>query len=404
MSFAQHLKNTSDENIQRLDFNDVFDKSLAVINDKGASPEVVAQARSDMAHATRLIRQIHRGLYQRTFPIPSEQEAVADWLERLKSGDKPQNLQLFTAYGKNLDDLKNATVAGFIVSEYYKGTELGLINYVIRDKEFAKGEKRFAAQEMCDDHVGLMGEKCRGADGTDLKGVLWEANKTHPLMLAAIEDSTLLTDEQKAQYTKLVERGMANGTPMKDIMLGGERFEDVFRDIHGGEYWQANDCMDPSKRISHIQGNFGAKRLGFDYAQAPLSPPANAQEALEGTCADLHLFAYKADAFPNLNAGHLAKYMNAFATIFAGKKPDQLGVESLDRMMAQLKYMEENNIPVLAEKQTAADRIGIDLADVVKPDPVKNQPEWLSKLVAALNADQPAPQAKAAAAPGVRLN
>lgn len=180
MSFAQHLKNTSDENIQRLDFNDVFDKSLAVINDKGASPEAVAQARSDMAHATRLIRQIHRGLYQRTFPIPSEQEAVADWLERLKSGDKPQNLQLFTAYGKNLDDLKNATVAGFIVSEYYKGTELGLINYVIRDKEFAKGEKRFAAQEMCDDHVGLMGEKCRGADGTDLKGVLWEANKTHP--------------------------------------------------------------------------------------------------------------------------------------------------------------------------------------------------------------------------------
>lgn len=287
---------TSKNGIERVDFNEVF----------------ASGSDADKQTAEALLAKIHAGIYCSTFPIPSEQEALEDWVERLHKGKAHAPRQFFTAYGRNLDDPEHAEIIGFIVSEYYNGTRTGLFNYVLREKQYSD---EFPAKEMCDHHLALMKGACKEIDGKTLKGALWEAN-----------------DPQHEDFK--------NGA------------------------WRENDCMDPAKRCSHIEKNFGARRLGLNYAQSPLGEYDSKDEREEMTCDALRLYLYDADHSPDFNAHDLRAFMHRFRESFSGAKhpEDHLDVDALKKMDAQLGVMEAFGIPVRADKQNYTHRIHIDRA------------------------------------------
>lgn len=333
MSLAKYATSTSNPQIQHLDFNRVFTEG----ND------------ADKKEAADLLGRIHGGLYSRTFPIPSEQEALEDWLDRLDAKEEPTNIQFFAAYGKNLGDPDKEDIAGFIVSEYYKGTGVGLINYVIRDKAY---KDVFGAKEMADHHVETIKKACWDRDHIRLLAPLWEANDPLKMLLASIEESDQFTPAEKEQFATPVRLAVEQGV---DLPVGERKaIEATYKELHGEEYWEANDCMDPSKRISHIESNFGAKKVGVSYAQAPLEEYDSVEERADMTCEDLKLYVYDADSYPDFRPQHLKKYLDVFAKTFAGAPAKELGVESLTRVINQLDTMEAEGIPLMSERQTPA--------------------------------------------------
>lgn len=331
MALADYATSTSNAQIQRLDFNTVFNQG----------------SEADKAEASKLLTRIHEGIYCTTFPIPSEQEALGDWLDRLNAEEEPTNIQFFSVYGKDLGEPEKADVAGFIVSEYYKGTELGLVNYVIREKGY---HSIFDAKEMVDHHVETMKKAAWDRDGVSLKAPLWEANDPRKMLLGAIEESELFTPDEKEQYGAPLRQAIDAGVDLD--VAERKTIENVFTELHGKEYWEDTDCMDPSKRVSHIENNFGAKRVGISYAQAPLEEYDTLAEREEMTCDDLFLYVYAADSYPDFKPEHLKNYSNVFASTFAGAEAKDLGVESLGRMMNQLELMEAQNIPLMTHQQT----------------------------------------------------
>lgn len=331
MALADYATSTSNPHIQRIDFNTVFSQG----------------SEADKADASRLLTRIHEGIYSTTFPIPSEQEALGDWLDRLNATEEPTNIQFFSVYGKNLGEPEKADIAGFVVSEYYKGTDLGLINYVIRDKAY---HDMFPAKEMVDHHVETMKKAAWDRDRVSLKAPLWEANDPRKMLLSAIEESELFTPDEKEQYSEPALRAIEGGVDMD--VSERKMIEGVFRELHGKEYWEDTDCMDPSKRISHIENNFGAKRVGISYAQAPLEEYDTLAEREEMTCDDLFLYVYDASSYPDFKPEHLKNYSNVFASTFAGAEAKELGVESLGRMVNQLELMESQKIPLMTHQQT----------------------------------------------------
>lgn len=287
---------TSKSGIERVDFNEVF----------------ATGSDADKHTAEALLEKIHAGIYCSTFPIPSEQEALGDWVERLHKGDAHEPRQFFTAYGRNLDDPEHAEIVGFIVSEYYNGTRTGLFNYVLRDKHYSNA---FPAKEMCDHHMNLMQHACKQIDGTSLKGALWEANDPHH-----------------------------------------EDFKDGA--------WRENDCMDPAKRCSHIEQHFGARRLGFNYAQSPLEALDDANDRRDMTCDALLLYQYDADHYPDFNAHDVKAFLSKFRHSFSGAAHDgdHLDVPALAKMDNQLAEMMTHDIPVRADQQTMPQRIRVENA------------------------------------------
>lgn len=277
------------DGVEYLDFNEVFTK--------GGD-----EAKAD---ASALLEKLHAGIYCKTFPLANEQEAVEDWLERLHKGEEQKPQQFFTMYGKGIDTANPETV-GFIVSEYYNGTGCGLYNYVLRDEKYkSKGEHPFPAKEMCDHHMELMESECLKADGHNLKGALWEAN-----------------DPKKIQWDEK--------NPDFEV-----------------------DCMSPAKRVEHIEKKFGAKKLGFDYVQTPLTPCKSNAQAQQDTCEDLLFYQYGAKDHPDLKPQDVKKFLTTFAQNFSEvEHPTDLKVPSVNKMMGQLHEMEAHNIPMLEEKQT----------------------------------------------------
>lgn len=334
MSLAKYATATSNPDIQHLDFNRVFTEGDA----------------ADKKEAAELLGRIHGGLYCKTFPIPSEQEALEDWLDRLNADEEPTNIQFFAAYGKNLGDPAQEEIAGFIVSEYYKGTGVGLINYVIRDKAY---KDVFGAKEMADHHVETIKKACWDRDHIRLLAPLWEANDPLKMLLGSIEESEQFTPVEKEQFATPVRLAIEQGT---DLPVGERKaIENAYKELHGEEYWEATDCMDPSKRISHIESQFGAKRVGVSYAQAPLEEYETVEEREEMTCEDLKLYVYDADSYSDFRPQHLKNYLNVFAQTFAGAPAKDLGVDSLTRVINQLDVMEAEKIPLMSEKQTPAE-------------------------------------------------
>ena len=70
MSISLPFGSPNASNTEYISFNDAFEKGSPV----------------DRRKAEKLLANIHRGLYNDTFPIPSEQESLEYWLGNLKSG------------------------------------------------------------------------------------------------------------------------------------------------------------------------------------------------------------------------------------------------------------------------------------------------------------------------------
>jgi len=273
------------DGVECVDFNEIYDHG---------NP-------TEKRLAKKLLTRAHKGIYCKTFPIPSEQEALSDWLDRLEKGDD-EELQIFSVFGKNLNS-NNPEIMGMIVSSYCKGTSIGLINYVIREKDY-KGQ--LSGKDLCEHHEKLMEDMARQIDNQELKGILWEAN-----------------DPAKIEWDE------------NDL----NRFE--------------VDCMAPQKRVDHIEKNFGCKLLGFDYVQAPLSPCESLEEVREKTCKELLMYSYNADKYRNMTAKDLTDYLIVFSRSLNGAShPSKLGDEDITKMMNQLKKMEKDNIPLLKRLQT----------------------------------------------------
>lgn len=308
--------------------------------------------------AKDLLKHLHTGIYTKTFPLENEREAVSDWIERLDNGVQQDPYQIFTA-AIDIKDKAEPGVAGFIVSEYYGDTQTGLINYVIRSEDYIG---QLPAKELCDRHVAFMKARCHDVGDGELKGVLWEANdpakfeeyfqKTDELIVKLRENGYLTSEEQVdaiRSYTKGGQKILHNAT--KNAMQSELQLPEESRNItHLQQELMEIDCLDPIRRIQHITQEFGARMIDIPYAQAPLAPPANPQEAKEGTCSDLRLFLYDADSFPEYSASDLQKYLHKFCENFTGASLEKMGemVPELEIMNTAVTQKIGNKQPLLA--------------------------------------------------------
>ncbi|PZQ49162.1 MAG: hypothetical protein DI551_00480 [Micavibrio aeruginosavorus] len=321
MGLDSFLQPTSVPDLKRLDFNIVYDQGASDLKER----------------AGELLSKIHADFYCPYFPIESEREAVEDWQERLFAGKNGQKVfQYFTAYGRGLEG-DAPQVVGFTVSEYYAGTQTGLVNYTIRDSAY-KG--RFSGREMCSHHVELMKEDCLRVDDVPLMGVLSESNDPERMLRSAAAKSALLSDAQKSG-------------PFSEL-------KDLYKKIEGRDYWDGLDCMDPSLRLRIAERNYGVRQIGIDYAQAPLTPSKTQEERLQKTSDDLFMFQFDADHFSDYKAAHFKKFLVAFSRQFAAvENPRNLNVPSINRMMDQVDYLCEHNLPLLLNQQSVETRAAL---------------------------------------------
>lgn len=285
MSISLPFSSPNASNTEYVSFNDAFEKGSPV----------------DRRKAEKLLANIHRGLYNDTFPIPSEQESLEYWLGNLKSG-RENGQQLLTAFGRNLDS-PNPEIMGFICCRVLADSNCGLIDYVIRAKEY-KGQ--LSGSEMCEHAEKGLRELNQKINKQPLKAIFWEVN-----------------DPAKIAYDE--------NDPNRNMI----------------------DCMAPQKRIDLIESRFGCQKLGFDYIQGPLDPCSTPDEVADGVCEELLLYQYKAQKYTDVAAPDLERFIvNYNKATNRESNPRNLKYPSINRMMNQLKTMKEQNIPIIAGKQT----------------------------------------------------
>jgi hypothetical protein len=227
--------------------------------------------------AERLLRNIHEGLYNKTFPLPDEQEDIEDWLSRLREpqGDKPH--VFISAMGKDLYS-NQPEVVGFMVSEYYPRSNSALVNYVIKDEAYCRdnpqGNPYYKSKPLREHQLNLLDEAAK-EHGKALRAVFSESNDPAKIHWSS-DDPT--------------------------------RFE--------------RDVMSPEYRLKLFEGRvpgkegWGMKQINLNYIQPPLS---DGQEA----CHDLILAS-----LPNLHGEHATAqdthaFLNDFWESFAGHSPSE---------------------------------------------------------------------------------
>ena len=272
---------------------------------------------AEIARAKRLLKQMHDGLYCKTFPIPTEQEDVSVWIDLLEK-DRKEGQHIYTCFGRNLDT-NHPEILGFVIADIGGSSNCGLIEYVVREKGYSdqltgKSMLSYVEKELNELNMVVNGQK--------LKGIFWEAN-----------------DPEKIEY-----------------------------DEKNPDY--SVDCMAPQKRVDLIKKKFGAKLLGFDYTQGPLEECSSPEEVAENICSELKLFQYNADEYPDLTAQDVKKYICHFNKIVNNSDhPRDLKSPEIDRMMNQLEIMIAYDIPVLSEKQTPEQKALLEkYADRLPPE------------------------------------
>lgn len=155
MSISKPFPTRSGSDIEYVSFNDAFETGSPV----------------DKRKAEKLLANIHGGLYNDTFPIPCEQESLDYWLNNLRNG-REKGQQLLTAFGRNLDS-DNPEIMGFICCRVLADSNCALIDYVIRDKDYA-GELR--GIEMCEHAEKGLKDLNMRINGQPLKAIFWEVN------------------------------------------------------------------------------------------------------------------------------------------------------------------------------------------------------------------------------------
>ena len=299
MSISKPFPARNASDIEYVSFNDAFETGSPV----------------DKRKAEKLLANIHGGLYNDTFPIPCEQESLDYWLNNLRNG-REKGQQLLTAFGRNLDS-DNPEIMGFICCRVLADSNCALIDYVIRDKDYA-GELR--GIEMCEHAEKGLNDLNMRINGQPLKAIFWEVN-----------------DPAKIEYDE------NNPDPMID-------------------------CMAPQKRIDIIERKFGCQKLGFDYIQGPLEPCSTPEEVADGVCEELLLYQYKAKDYKDVTAADLKKFIiNYNKATNQEDNPRSLEFPSMNRMMNQLALMEKEDIPIIACNQSEDQKSKISECDEVNP-------------------------------------
>ena len=263
---------------------------------------------SEKKYGLRLLEKAYETLYLKTFPVPSEQESFDDWRDNLENPKKNSDVQSFSLFGFDLDK-KNPRIIGLIVTSFYKGCATGLVDYIIREKDYSK---ELPAKVMLDFQEKILEKICLRFDKKPLKMILWEVN-----------------DPQKIQW------------------------DDENPDFNV-------DCMNPQKRINHIQKEFDCRKIGLTYAQAPIQRIGSQKEADENVCSNLLLFLYKSSCFGMVNVSDLKHFFSCFSKACNGFYPEQLNNGHINRMLRQISVMERYDILVLYENQTPEQRALLD--------------------------------------------
>jgi len=265
---------------------------------------------SEKKELTRLVKQMHAGLYCQTFTIEQEREDVSVWLKMLEKGPL-SGQHIYVAFGCNLSTPK-PDILGFTIADIGGNTNCGLIEYIVRKQGFSsvlKGKDMLSYVEGELNNLNMVLNDCR------LKGIFWEAN-----------------DPSKLGYDE--------NAPDKNI-----------------------DCMSPQKRIDLIKKSYGAKELGFDYIQGPLQECDSPREVAEKICSNLKLFLFNADSYPDLTAQDIKNYICRFNKVVNGANhPRDLKNPEINKMMDELDVMIKYDIPVLLENQTPKQRTLISQA------------------------------------------
>lgn len=326
----------NDHWVERMDLNEVFGRS---------------DSAEDLAGALYLLSRAYSEIYCSTFPITSEREDVSQWLVRLSHGEKSPSIQFISLYGKNLADPERAEIGGMICSEYFKGTKTGIICYVTREKSFRVDLK---AKNMCDHHEKLLRNACRKIDRAELEAVFWEANDYRTLLRDAITSSELIHPKTKGYYIETINKALLSGEAIEPSFANG--MIQYYAQMHGHEYWEAVDCMDPQKRVEHIEKHYGARQVGISYAQPPLSSYATQEQRTAMTSGNMLLYVYNAKAYDNFTLKTLRAYLEFFTTVFSGARSARaLGVPAVTSMMDQMDLIEGENLSIWSDRQSPED-------------------------------------------------
>ena len=293
MSISRPFPTCNASDIEYVNFNDAFETGDIAVQQE----------------AEGLLRIIYDGIYNDTFPIPSEREDISLWLNNLKNG-REKGQQLFTTFGRNLDT-NNPEIMGFICCRILDDSNCALIEYLVRDKKYSK---ELRGIEMCEHLEKELQDVNLKINNQPLKAIFWDAN-----------------NPEKVKYDE------NNPDPMVD-------------------------CMAPQKRINIIEQRYGCKKLGFDYIQGPLKPCVTQAEVDERVCEELSLYQFKAKDYRTVTATDLKKFIiNYNKATNQENDPRNLNHHSMNRMMNQLLLMEQENIPIVESEQTEEQRAKISV-------------------------------------------
>lgn len=288
MNFIKSFK----DNIEYIDLWDVF----------------LSGNLKEQEFALKLLKKVYDEVYLKSFPITAEQENFNIWKNNRVRWRKYKDfyVQTFTIWGFNLRT--DPIFIGFVATSFYKGTGIGLMDYVVRVKEF---QNIISAIDICEYQAQTLNRICQKCDGTDIKAILWEANN-----------------------------------PDKVV-------------------WNSNhpnysvDCMDPKKRIRAIEQNMKCLRLGFDYVQIPMRKVNTSKDIENGICNNLLLYQYNVPKYKAVTAKNILNWLNVFSKSCNGYLPAELNNDSVNKMLKQLQYMKEHHIPMLYEKQQPRQQLKI---------------------------------------------
>lgn len=255
---------------------------------------------SKITQAQRLLRRVHKDVYCQFFPLENEQESVDCWLDLLRLGSV-KGQHVYMVFGRDLYS-SDPEIMAFIAASITGSSSCGLIEYIIRKKEYSDC---LNGLNICHLMVNRLQELNLLINHEPLKAVLWEVN-----------------DPEKTPYD--------------------EQHPDP-----------SIDCMSPQKRRLLLEQKYRAKRIGIDYVQGPLRPCQTAEEINRMSCENLLLYLYDAANFPHFRAEDLYQYICCFNQITnEHKNPFDLRHTGINKMMNQILLMIDQNIPVLAERQT----------------------------------------------------
>lgn len=255
---------------------------------------------SEIIRSQQLLRLVHQELYCKFFPLENEQESVDCWLDLLRSGPV-KGQHVYMVFGRNLNSSAPEIMA-FIAAGITGSSSCGLIEYIIREKKYSSCLNGLT---ICHLMINRLQELNFLINRRPLKAILWEVNNPEKIRY----------DEQNPDFSI--------------------------------------DCMSPRKRCLLLENKYGAKRIGIDYVQGPLRPCGTAEEINRLTCENLLLYLYNAGNYPDFSARDLYQYVCCFNQATNGhKNPCDLKHNGINKMMNQLRLMMDQNIPVLAEKQT----------------------------------------------------